>query len=596
MNLGAMNRTMMNLDTIKWRILCALGLLLAGTVSAQPLPVQNQGTHTLPANYIGHISQSFDSEFVYVMQDLKGEFERRGQREAAGSIEHYLEGGAGTGFVYVAADGANYIITGYRNIALASGLSIRFEGGGVADDRTYTGLSIVAVDEELDIALLAFENGERPFTWGLPLLKRRLWEEETVYSAGFSGGVDAKWQFAEGSISGTYVRIPGARIPGNDKTMQMQGPYIRHNARTDQESPGALLLIAEPGFVTGYAVAGISSSVASQDRVNADQGPAYAIPIDRVEDFLEKALGEKPKEGWVALEERLLAFSRLVGLSSLYRHIAPYLSTSYIAENTAAVIPALNDASGAAIEDIVKAFNHSPAWGINLVVAWTVENRLRNGKAITGIEVDTIEMLGTDLYRTDFHVSGRPDGALWVNEYGMWRILSFDKPAAEHAETTEDTEPVEPEDPAKLRTSYVFTFSVGYGHIFNNIPALTVESAFHVWVLAFGTRIYYGGSPYLRGEGLIGLHFPIRIKNRIGIIPFTGAGIGFVRKDSEYLIGSDGRTTNFDLGISAQGGLRITSSLIPGLFLQGMYQYNYEIFNKARPNPHSLAVSIGYGF
>ncbi|MDR2374903.1 MAG: serine protease [Treponema sp.] len=590
----------MSVTMIKWRILCSLVILAAGIVpvSAQSLPAQAQGTHDLLKNYVGHISQSFDSEFVYFMQSLKGEFERRGQREAAGSIERYLQGGAGTGLVYVAADGANYIITGYQNIALASGLSIRFEGA--ADRTAYTGLSIVAVDEELDIALLTFEKGERPFTRSLSLLKRRLWEEETVYSAGFPGGEDAKWQFGEGVISGTYVRIPSARIPGDDETMRMQGPYIRHNARTDQESSGGLLLVAEPGALTGYAVAGISSSATSEDgrSANTGRGPAYAIPIDRVEDFLAKALGEKSGEGWIALEERLLAFSRLVGLRSPYWHIAPYLSTSYIAENTADIIPTLNGASGTTIEEIVKAFNYSPARGINLAAAWAVENRLRNGKAAIGIEAETIEMLGTELYHTGLYVSGQPAGALWVNEYGIWRILSFDKPAEEHAETTENTDPGDTGDQAaRLRTSYLFSFSAGYGYVFNKVHTLTVESALHLWVLAFGTRIYYGGSPYLRGEGLIGLHFPIRIKNRIGIIPFTGAGIGFVRKDNgNNPANSGGGITNFDLCISGQGGIRITSSLIPGLFLQGMYQYNYEIFNRISPNPHTLSVSIGYGF
>ncbi|MDR0670252.1 MAG: serine protease [Treponema sp.] len=606
MNLITMQRTTVQRTTTQRRILCTLGILLAviAPASAQSLPAQTQTareTGTL-RDYVGHISQSFQPEFAGFMGELKGELERRGQQEAAGSIERYLRGNAGTGFVYVAVDGANYIITSYQTISLASGLSIRFEGTGAA---VYTGLSIVAVDEELDIALLAFENGARPFTHGLSLLQRPPREEETVYSAGFSGGNDAVWQFAEGVISRTYVRIPAARIPGDNETMLMQGPYIRHSARTDQENPAGLLLTAEPGSPAGYAVAGINSSSAPRS-AGADWNPAYAIPIDRVENFLTRALGEPLGNNWMVLEERLLAFSRLAGLRSPYWHIASCLSARYIADNTADIIPALNNASGTAIEELIKAFNYSPVRGLNLAVAWAVENRLRNGKpgAAINIEVEVIEMLNPELYHVDFLASGVPDGALWIYERGIWKILSFGNPAAEPPTTPappappaspSPAAPREPADPAKLRTSYLFTFSVGYGHIFTNTHTFMAETAQHVWVLAFGTRIYYGGPSYLRGEGIIGIHIPIRIKNRVGLIPFTGAGIGLVKKDSGGFPATlNGRPTSFGLSVPVQGGLRITSSLVPGLFLQGMYLY--EVFTLPTQNPHAFAISVGYGF
>jgi serine protease Do len=498
------------------------------------------------------------------MRELAGEFEGRGQREAAGNIEGSLQGNAATGFVYVAADGANYVITAYRVISLASGLSIQFEGA------SYTGLSIVAADEELDIALLAFENGARPFAGGLSLLQRRLRDEETVYSAGFPGG-EAAWQFSEGLASGTYVRIPA-----NDETMRPQGPYIRHSARTDRENPGGLLLAADPGAPAGYAVAGIMPG--------AGGGPAYAVPIDRVEDFLQRAQRGKSGDERSALEERLLAFSRFAGLRSPYRYIAAYLSAAYIAENTANVIPALDRAFGAAIADIARAFNRSPAEGIRLAAAWSLEDYLRGGNAASGIEAETIEKLGTGLYHTGFR--GVPGGALWINEYGVWRIRSFDAPLAGKAAA----EGAEPED--TLRTAYLFSFSIGYAQVFNEGHALTAEYSFHQWFLTFGPRIFYAGPSYLRGEYLVGLHFPIRVKNRLGLIPFTGAGAGFVRRDSHQA----NSKPSFDLCVSGQAGLRITSSLVPGLFLQGMYQYNYEIFGAAKPNPHSVTVSIGYGF
>jgi serine protease Do len=554
-----------------------LGAFLALPVSAQSLPAQGIRDAGLLKDYAGQIRQSFPPEFVRFMRELEVEFERRGQREAAETIENYLWGSAGTGFVYVAQDGANYIITGYQVIAHASGLSIHFEGpgGGIS---AYTGLSIVAADEELDIALLAFENGARPFTEGLPLLNRRLREGETVYSAGFpGGGAAAAWHFSEGTVSGTYVRIPG-----DDETMRTRGPYIQHSARTEQKNSGGLLLAAAPGSLTGYAVAGINGPV-----------PQTAIPGDRVEDFVEKALGEGPGNGRIALEKRLLAFSRVTSFRLPYRYIAAYLSKDCVMENIAGIMPALNGASGTAIEDIVKAFIYSPARGVKLAVAWTIENSLRRGGDAIDIDVRSIETLDAEFYRTGFHVSGAPADALWVNEYGAWRIRNINM-VTENADIADAGIEDSGGGESKLRTTYLYSFSVGYGYIFDNIHALTVDSTLHQWCLGFGVRIYYAGSSYLRGEGVLGLYFPIRIKNRVGLTPFTGAGIGFVRKEAPDPANSN--PVHFDLCLSGQGGLRVTIAAVPGLFLQGMYQYNYEVLSGDKANAHTHTISLGYGF
>ncbi|MDR3147585.1 MAG: serine protease [Treponema sp.] len=576
-------------------------LLMAGIVlPSAPVSAQSPPAPAGRAlrDYVGQLSQSFEPEFAGFLRELKGEFEQRGQREAAGSIEAYLQGNAGTGLVYVAADGTNYIITNYEAISLASGLSIRFEGA------TYAALSIVAVDEELNLALLSFENGARPFSQGLPLLKRRLREDETVYAAGFSGrGED--WRFAEAVVTGTYVRIPG-----DDETMRARGPFIRYSATQENtgreaaaqgspENSGGIVLVTDPGAPMGYAVAGINAGISGyRDYQDPAYGVSdYAVPVDWVEDFLEQALGEGPGDERIALEERLLAFSRFAGLSRPYRHIASYLSSACITDNITGVLPALNDAAGTTIEDIVKAFNQSPARGIKLAVAWTIENRLRNGKPGIDLEVETIEQADAAGYHTGFLVSGAAAGALWVNEHGIWRIRVFDE-AAEGpalAETAESTDSGAA-DGSKLWTSYLFSFSIGYTYVFNQGHALMAEYSFHQWFFAFGARVFYGGEPYLRGESLVGLHFPIRIKNRVGLTPITGVGVGFIRRDDGSPVTSSGRTASFDLGLSVQGGLRLTTSLVPGLFLQGLYQYNYEVFGRLKPSPHSVSVNIGYGF
>jgi hypothetical protein len=552
----------------KFAVLIVLGIAGGGTV---PVPAQTvpRNIETLK-NYVGYVTQTFEPEFAGFMRELKGEFERRGLWEAAGSIENYLGENAGTGVVYVAPGGANYIITGYRNISLASGLSIHFERA------VYDGLSIVAADEELDIALLSFENGARPFTRGLSPLERQTREGEWVCAAGFSGA-GAAWQFGEGHVSGTYVRLPG-------DTTTMPGSYIRHTAKTDQEISGGVLLAVNSGTLTGYSLAGISA--ASNAGQNGDY--AYAIPIDRIADFFERALGGDSGDARTALEERLLAFSRIMGLSAPYQQIADWLSTAYIMENIAGILPVIDSALGTAVENIVKAFIRSPALGIKTAAAWGVENYLRKGNDdAIGAEVETIERIDDRLYHTDLSVSGTAAGAVWVYERDAWRIRSFDTGPDDNPmrKKEEVVDGLKPGGGISLpQSDYLFSVSAGYGLVFNKSHNLMVESSLHLQLLALTVRLYYGGSSYLRPEFLAGFHFPIQ---RLGLIPFAGAGVGFVRGNS----GGPAADTTVDLYISGQAGVRITTNfLAQGLFLQGMYQYNSGSY------PHTLTVSVGYGF
>ncbi|MDR1024136.1 MAG: serine protease [Treponema sp.] len=579
-------------------------------VFAQTPLAQGPDPRTLQ-EFVGYINQSFRPETVSLMQNIAEELEQRGQRDAARGIEDYLQGSCGTGLVYVGADGANYIITSHRIISQAEGLSITFEKPD-GSRTSFTGLSIAAADEEMDLALLVFENGERPFSEGPPLLGRQLWMEETVYAAGFSGagksnegesgaGTTAVWEIEQGEVSDLYVYIPG-----NDEIMRMRGPYIRHTAPVDSGNSGGPLLARAPGAPAGYAVAGINTLSAwnqarAWDRA-PDQGANYAIPIDRVEDFLQEVLGARNDR--IALEERLLAFTQGLTVSHLsYQHIARYLSNSFTAENAGpALMLMLEAAPGPVLENTMRAFNDSPLEGINLAVAWAVGDYLQ--REHTGaLDVETIESLNQTHYFISFQNSGMPnrsagvpDNSEWVNEYGIWRIRRLSK-----FTTARGPERGEEEQESRLRTSYLFSLSAGYAYIFDAGHALAADAGLYLWHFGLGIRIYYGGASYLRGESALGFYLPIRIKDRFGITPFAGFGAGFVWKDRDSMdrggtnLSSQSKT--FDLCISGQGGLRITSSLAPGLFLQGMYQYNYEVYAGAdKPNPHAFVVSIGYGF
>jgi serine protease Do len=106
-------------------------------------------------DYVAVIHQSYHPEVVYYVNTLKKFAENRGEDDMARSIDAFLKGGFGSGFVYVDAEGNNYIITNYHVIARAYSISIEFEKADGAKT-VFAGFNVLAADEDLDIALLAF--------------------------------------------------------------------------------------------------------------------------------------------------------------------------------------------------------------------------------------------------------------------------------------------------------------------------------------------------------------------------------------------------------------------------------------------------------
>ncbi|MDR3123805.1 MAG: serine protease, partial [Treponema sp.] len=272
------------------------------------------------------INQTFHPDIVAYLGKLREEFDRLGNKDAARGIDNYLKGGSGTGFVYVAEDGSNYIITNHHVITQSYDISVTFEKLDGTKIK-YEGLEIVAADEDMDIALLSFPKGGKPFTGGLSFLDRPVNEGEDVYSAGFPGlGSTPLWQFGKGMVSNARVEFPEY---ADDKKSRIMGPYIQHTAQIDPGNSGGPLLIPVEGVPAGYAVVGINTLSA-----RFRQAANFSIPVYRVNAFLNTALGPKPEDEMPRLEARLDSFIEGLGESkTVYEHISAYLSNACTAEN-----------------------------------------------------------------------------------------------------------------------------------------------------------------------------------------------------------------------------------------------------------------------
>jgi len=71
-----------------------IGFLLAVSASAVCF-----GQASALRDYVGIISQTFHPDVVSFMENLKDDLEKRGHSAAARSVDNYLKGETGTGFL-----------------------------------------------------------------------------------------------------------------------------------------------------------------------------------------------------------------------------------------------------------------------------------------------------------------------------------------------------------------------------------------------------------------------------------------------------------------------------------------------------------------
>jgi serine protease Do len=570
-------------------------------------------------DYVGLISQSFHPDAVEILEKLKAELEKRNKNVAARSLDAYIKGGSGTGFVYVSG-GVSYILTNYHVISQADILSVTFEK--VDGEQTkFTGLTIIAADEEMDIALLVFAGGQNPFKDGLRFVTRAVEEGTDVYSAGFPGlGSSMIWQLGRGMVSNASVRIPL-----DDGSGKVMGPFIQHTAQVDPGNSGGPLLIQTQGVPTGFAVAGINTLKAF-----TRQAANYSIPVPRIQTFLTASLSKEKVDERALLDTKLEVFVEGLKVNrAVYPHIAPYLSNTYVGENAErALSEMLNKASRMVQDDILNTFGNSPVNGMRHAVAWSIENQIRSKTGSLNIALDSVTANDT-AYTVIFKINDNLVSSEWVNEYGIWRVLKFGdsvtvdkeekeqknkadpkaKTTANPKTTTKPKTDAKPETDAKAkntdkgpRIEPTFQLSLDYVHIFDRGPNFGIDCTFRsTKYFGYGIRGCFGTGMF-QTTAFAGFYIPIKLSSAVGLTPFGNIGFGVQSKDTGEVDYWGDRERRLFFGLSAQGGLQFTTAAVPGLFLQAGYQLNwfgafgFDSEKSKKTDVHAFFVGIGYSF
>ena len=113
-------------------------------------------------SFVGIVRPAYHDDTINFLETFKDDLKKEGYKDYAKYIESYLKGGFGSGFVYVDAKGRNYIITNRHVIAQGDSVTVEFENED-GSSTTFKNLKILLADEDLDLAILSFENNEKPF-------------------------------------------------------------------------------------------------------------------------------------------------------------------------------------------------------------------------------------------------------------------------------------------------------------------------------------------------------------------------------------------------------------------------------------------------
>jgi len=559
-------------------------LILIFTFPVRVFSQQQPPSAGVLRDYVGLINQSYHPGIVAYFEKIKTELEKNGQNNAAKSIDLFLRGATGSGFVITGTAGNFYIVTNYHVIQQAHTLSITFERQDNFK-RKFENLTVIAADEELDLALLAFPTEDKPSS-GLSLLTRLVDEGEDVYAAGFPVlGATPLWQFSRGMVSNSSARFPKSIY---DETLM--GPYIQHTAQIDPGNSGGPLLVVQRNAASGYAVAGINTLSALRR-----QTANYAIPAPAAQTFINSAVNQKPETYRDALDKRLENFLKGLGEpKAVYPHIAEFLSSVCVGENAEYAMSEMYDRGNTTVRRaFVEKCEESVVGAMGYAVAWTIENSLR-AKQQGPIKASLKNVTGAgEEYTVTFNINNKDVNSIWIREYGNWRIKSFGS-VASGDKSLMSKKKADKKAKENLRIASALYLETGYATLFEKTPNALYFSFDLLGIMGFNT---YYTNPDLWCIGMfLGYHWAIPAGD-FGFMPYIRLVTNFINDKGFLDAYEKDAFIGLPVSLSGQVGLKMTTSYAPGLFLGTAFQLSLiKLTEYDKLMKKALSFTVGYAF
>lgn len=381
-------------------------------------------------SYVGIVRQQYFPEHSKYFENYRDELNKNGYSTYAKYVDSYLKGGFGSGFVYVASDGTNYIITNRHVVSQAATASVEFENPDTGDITKYEKLTVLLTDDDIDIAVLGFANGEKPFKRGMTLSTAAVTDGQEVWSAGFPGlGNEPVWQLGKGTVTNAKARIKDLLDP-NISTI------IQHSAQIDGGNSGGPLMIASSKGTAGYEVVGINTWKASyRDSTN------FSIPASQIIKMIEgvQKKADDAEDGKVLAARTSKLSASLKDLGSDFSVLAKYISYERAStQGQKDFDSVLHFAPTKVRSAVLEMFSFDPAEGLRYACAYQLWKKYSaestKGENFTASEPKVDGSKAT----VDFTGDGEKAESVtttWIREHGLWRLseLSSDVKETENS-------------------------------------------------------------------------------------------------------------------------------------------------------------------
>lgn len=327
-------------------------------------------------NKVCIVRPDYSEKVVQMIHDFIPRLEKLDVDNPQQYVDDFLTKGiSGSGFVYVAPDGKNYIITNRHVISDAATSTVIFEDEKNKTQKAISGLKILAADAELDLAILEFPENEQPFTTGLHFFEGTINDGDSVFTAGFPGLMGKPvWQFGTGIITNASVQAE-----------EMINPelsfLIQHSAQIDGgNSGGPLLIKTKEG---NYEVVGINTW-----KITNRQDTNFAIPSSTVLKYIDSVLaGEKNNTDnsiSIITEKATKLHKSLNKYSVTFEELVDYISIDYVETEGKKIFDRV---IGRCSSDNRKTMNsileYSPIESVRYAIGWYIFNEYHKDEYIT---------------------------------------------------------------------------------------------------------------------------------------------------------------------------------------------------------------------